>query len=102
MLKIKEYRFVPAKDGKNMTKQYIDLKELEKFGFELDGNTYKYFIAKNKCVYVCIHDRKLIRPELPIIRSRIKDFFTSSKPYQKLSEIMYKLDEANLVERVEG
>ena len=36
----------------------VDLKELEKFGFELDGNTYKYFIAKNKCVYVCIHDKK--------------------------------------------
>lgn len=33
MLKIKEYRFVPSKDGKNMTKEYIDLKELEKYGF---------------------------------------------------------------------
>ena len=28
-------------------KYSVDLKELEKFGFELDGNTYKYFIAKN-------------------------------------------------------
>ena len=46
----------------------VDLKELEKFGFELDGNTYKYFIAKNKCVYVCVHDRKIIRPELPVIK----------------------------------
>lgn len=31
---IKEYRFVPAKDGVNMTKESIDLKELEKFGFK--------------------------------------------------------------------
>ena len=82
-------------------KDDVDLKELEKFGFELDGNTYKYFIARNKCVYVCIHDRKLIRPELPVIHSRIKAIFTSSKPYQKLSEIMWKLDTAGLVEKVE-
>lgn len=75
----------------------VDLKELEKLGFELDGNTYKYFIAKNKCVYVCAYDRKIIRPELPVITSRIKAIFTSKKPYQKLSEIMYRLDKANLV-----
>lgn len=32
----------------------IDLKELEKFGFELDGNTYKYFIAKKQmCLCMC-------------------------------------------------
>ena len=77
----------------------VDLKELEKFGFDLDGNTYKYFIAKNKCVYVCIHDRKLVRPELPVITSRIKEIFTSKKPYQKLSEIMYELDKADLLEK---
>ncbi len=75
----------------------VDLKELEKLGFELDGNTYKYFIAKNKCVYVCIHDKKIIRPKLPVITSRIKAIFTSKKPYQKLSEIMYRLDKADLV-----
>lgn len=81
-------------------KDNVDLKELEKYGFELDGNTYKYFIKKNKCVYVCIHDRKVVKPELPIIKSRLKAFFTSSKPYQKLSEIIYKLDNAGLVEEV--
>lgn len=78
-------------------KNGVNLKELEKFGFELDGNTYKYFIAKNKCVYICIHDRKIIRPELPVITNRIKGFFISKKPYYKLSEIMYKLDKANLI-----
>lgn len=82
-------------------KDDVDLKELEKFGFKLDGNTYKYFIARNKCVYVCIYDRKLIRPELPVIHSRIKEIFTSSKPYQKLSSIMYELYKAGLVEKVE-
>ena len=30
----------------------VDLKELEKFGFELDGNTYKYFIAKNIFTFI--------------------------------------------------
>ena len=80
-------------------KDSVDLKELEKFGFVLDGNTYKYFIAKNKCVYVCIHDRKLVRPELPVITSRIKEIFTSKKPYQKLSEIMCELDKADLLEK---
>ena len=80
-------------------KDNVDLKELEKFGFELDGNTYKYFIAKNKCVYVCIHDRKLVRPELPVMTSRIKEIFTSKKPYQKLSEIMYVLDNSDLLEK---
>ena len=80
-------------------KDNVDLKVLEKFGFDLDGNTYKYFIAKNKCVYVCIHDRKLVRPELPVITSRIKEIFTSKKPYQKLSEIMYELDKADLLEK---
>lgn len=34
-------------------KNGVNLKELEKFGFELDGNTYKYFIAKiNAYIYV--------------------------------------------------
>ena len=80
-------------------KDNVDLKELEKFGFELDGNTYKYFIAKNKCVYVCIDDRKLVRPELPVMTSRIKEIFTSKKPYQKLSEIMYVLDNSDLLEK---
>ena len=87
------------KRGVSMLKirEDFNIKELEKFGFELDGNTYKYFIAKNKCVYVCIHDRKLVRPELPVITSRIKAFFTSKKPYQKLSGIMYDLIKADIV-----
>lgn len=38
MLKIKEYRFVPAEDGINMKKEYINLKELEKFGFKYKEN----------------------------------------------------------------
>lgn len=80
-------------------KDSVDLEELEKFGFVLDGNTYKYFIAKNKCVYVCIHDRKLVRPKLPVITSRIKEFFAPKKPYKKLSEIMYELDKADILEK---
>ena len=80
-------------------KDSVDLKELEKFGFVLDGNTYKYFIKRNLCVYVCIYDRKLVKPELPIITSRMKELFTSKKPYKKLSGIMYELEKADLLEK---
>ena len=78
----------------------VDIKELEKFGFYLEGNTYKYDIGKGKCVAVCTIDRKIIRPELPVITNRIKEIFTSKKPYRKLSGIMYELDKAGLVEKV--
>lgn len=83
-------------------KDSVDLKELEKFGFYLEGNTYKYDIGRNKCVAICIYDRIVIEPKLPVIHSRIKDVFTSNKPYKKLSGIMYELDKADLVEKVEG
>lgn len=36
----------------------VELKELEKYGFELDGNTYKYFIAKtNVFMYVFMTEK---------------------------------------------
>lgn len=81
-------------------KDDIDLKELEKLGFYLEGNTYKYDIGKGKCVAVCKINREIIRPELPVITNRIKEIFTSKKPYKELSGIMYKLDKAGLVEKV--
>ena len=85
----------------SIRREKIDLKELERFGFYIDGNTYKYDIGKGKCVAICKINREIIRPELRIIHSRIKEFFTSKKPYKKLSGIMYELDKANLVEKVE-
>lgn len=81
-------------------KDNVDLKELEKFGFYLEGNTYKYDIGKGKCVAICKINREIIRPELPVITNRIKEIFTSKKPYKELSGIMYKLDKAGLVEKV--
>ena len=33
-------------------KNNIDLKELEKFGFYLEGNTYKYDLLLGKCIYM--------------------------------------------------
>ena len=74
------------------------LSKLELLGFYLEGNTYKYDISKNKCVAVCKIDRKIIRPELPVITSRIKDIFTSKKPYRELSKIMWQLDGLDFIE----
>ena len=80
-------------------KDNVDLKELEKFGFYLEGNTYKYDIGRNKCVAICVYDRIVIEPKLPVIHSRIKDVFTSKKTYKKLSGIMYELEKADLLEK---
>lgn len=82
-------------------KDNVDLKELEKLGFYLEGNTYKYDIGKGKCLAVCIINREIIEPKLPVYTSRLKAFFHSSKPYKKLSGIMFELEKANLVEKVE-
>lgn len=80
-------------------KDNVYLKELEKFGFYLEGNTYKYDIGRNKCVAICVYDRIVIEPKLPVIHSRIKNVFTSKKPYKKLSGIIYELDKAELLEK---
>ena len=70
-----------------------------KFGFYLEGNTYKYDTGKGKCVAVCTIDRKIIRPELPVRTNRIKEIF--KKPDRKLSWIwiIHELDKAGLVEK---
>ena len=46
-------------------KDEVDLKELQKFGFYLEGNTYKYDLLLGKCIYICtipLHNRILIFP----------------------------------------
>lgn len=74
------------------------LSKLELLGFYLEGNTYKYNISKNKCVAICKINREIIRPELPVITSRIKSIFTSNKPYRELSKIMWQLDGLGFIE----
>lgn len=82
-------------------KEEVDLSKLELLGFYLEGNTYKYNISKNKCVAICKINREIIRPELPIITSRIKNIFTSNKPYRELSKIMWQLDGLEFIEESE-
>ncbi len=38
MLRIREYIYFPAEDGKTINRRKVDLKELEKFGFEYKEN----------------------------------------------------------------
>lgn len=86
MLKIAEYRNVLGEDGKSIRREKIDLKELEKFGFELNdkGQYCKRFtlIFKN---------RKISG------RSGDKAF---SKLY--IAYELYDLIQAGLVEKVEN
>lgn len=88
-------------------KDNVDLKELEKFGFKLDGNTYKNdigslkYFGEHKYIAICTIDRKIYEPELPILTNRWQELFTSRKPYQKLSKVIYELEQADLVEKVE-
>ena len=79
-------------------KEEVNLSKLEFLGFYLEGNTYKYNISKNKCVAICKINREIIRPELPVITNRIKTIFTSKKPYQELSKIMWQLDGLGFIE----
>ena len=87
-------------------KDNVDLKELEKFGFELEGNTYrkdigslKYF-GEHTYIAICTIDREIYEPKLPILKNRWQVLFTSSKPYQKLSETIYELEQAGLIDTV--
>ena len=96
MLKIREYRFVPAEDGINMKKEYINLKELEKFGFYKSGGVYQKnleyddvnsaIVGIDICIYIVITDR--------IIR------FASHDEKETINlDTIYDLIKADLVEK---
>lgn len=52
-------------------REKADLKELEKMGFYLEGNTYKYDVGDHKCIVVCTINREIIYPKI----SKLKNFF---------------------------
>lgn len=54
-------------------KDKVDLKELEKRGFYLEGNTYKRDVGKGKCLSVCTINREIIKPKLGNWDFKIKD-----------------------------
>ena len=76
----------------------VDLKELEKFGFYLEGNTYKYDLPLHKCVYVCIikSEKELVFPCYNLKRYQ---FIFKKKIIKKITKIQNDLIEAGLVEK---
>ena len=80
-------------------KNNIDLKELEKFGFYLEGNTYKYDLLLGKCVYICTIpslNRTLIFPPF----EWYEYLFFKKKKIKRIESIQQKLIRAGLVEKV--
>lgn len=72
-------------------KDDVDLKELKKFGFYLEGNTYKKDVGKNNCIAICYIDRKILEPDL-------KRYNIKSK--RKVENIIFNLAINGLVEKV--
>ena len=68
-------------------KDNIDLKELEKFGFVLEGKEYSYYADKNLCVLFITNARDIF--------SYLHDFLNTDY------DILFDLIQAGLVEKVE-
>ena len=73
-------------------KENIDLKELEKFGFEHCGDFYKYDLGS-------IYTRTIIIYEPTRIIET--DFSIGSYELEKYNDIIYDLIKADMVEKVE-
>lgn len=74
-------------------------KELEKMGFYLEGNTYKYDIGDNKCLAICTINREIIYPEI----SKVKKIFYSflkNNPQKRLERILLELWDKNMLNNV--
>lgn len=78
-------------------KEYF--KELEKMGFYLEGNTYKYDIGDHKCLSICNINGEIIYPEI----SKVKKFFylfSKNNPQKRLEKIMLDLWNRNIINNV--
>lgn len=74
-------------------------KELEKMGFYLEGNTYKYDIGNHKCIAVCTINREIIYPEI----SKIEKFFylfSKNNPQKRLEKIMLEMFNRNIIDNI--
>ncbi len=80
-------------------KDSVNLKELEKFGFYLDGNTYKYDLPLNKCAYVCkiSNEKELI---FPCYNLKWYQFIFKNKIIKSITKLQHNLIKANMVEKV--
>lgn len=97
MWKVKEYREVLGEDGKSIKREYINLKELEKFGF-MQITYYpapieyfkKVYLANDEDDRICYHIFEVDR----FIRITRLDG-------EELDGTLYDLIKADLVEKVE-
>ena len=74
-------------------KDNVDLKELEKFGFEFDRGT-AYEIKKDG-TYICVSEC-----DLKELWFDIPDFVGYNKSIHKIGDVLFDLIQAGLVEKV--
>lgn len=81
-------------------KDNANLKDLEKIGFYLEGNTYKYNLPLHKCAYICIipEAKKVI---FPCYNLRWYQFIFKNKIIKEINIVQNKLIKTNLIEEVD-
>ena len=82
-------------------KQEVDLKELEKFGFELYNSSW-YKVISRGCYLILISEktRQIMVDEIHSRENRIPDVYKCSKT-ELLEDAFYDLIKSDLVEKVE-
>lgn len=80
-------------------KDDVNLKELEKFGFYVDGNSYKYNLPLGKCAYVCCVS-KIKELVFPCYNLKWYQFLFRKKIIREINKIQLKLFQAGIVEKV--
>lgn len=78
-------------------RENANLKELEKFGFYLEGNTYKYDLGEEKCFSICTINKEIIEPN---IEKTYHKFYRENDIRQKLDEMKFKLLKTGILEKV--
>ena len=76
-------------------KDNVDLRELEKFGFYLEGNTYKYNLPLHKCDYICIISKKR-ELVFPCYNLRWYQFIFKNKIIKEIAKIQSDLTQARI------
>lgn len=76
-----------------------DFKELEKIGFYLEGNTYKYDIGDHKCIGVCTINREIIYPKISKFKKLFYLFFKDN-PQKRLEKILLKMWERQIINNI--
>ena len=80
-------------------KDSVDLKELEKIGFYLEGNKYKYDIGDHKCIAVCAINREIIYPKISKFK-KLFYLFLKDNPQKTLEKILLKMWERNIIDNI--